>query len=190
MRWIFVCLMFLMFGSISSAQTYNWTLGLRLGTEIGFTSVIRVAPKTTVEGIVFTSIKKDDIHLTLLGKQHFPLLSKRFNLYLGGGFHRGWIPSEVNGTLVKNPFGVAGVVGGEMTIGRINLGYDWKPVYNIKGGEGAFDSDTSISLRYVIFKKNRKKARERRKKKRRKEREKKRKKRRGDDAPWWKFWDK
>jgi len=76
------------------AQKYNWTLGLRMGTEIGMTTVVRVAKKSSLEGTVQYS---NLYHATRLGvnyREHLGFLGRRFNLYIGGGAGASWYHSQ------------------------------------------------------------------------------------------------
>jgi len=152
---LFAALFF--FSGISSAQTYFTAGGLRLGTDWGLTIQQRVAKKTTVETILQSSLFREEVMITILGEQHGPLLSRRFNVYGGAGLHKGWSTARrVNGEdqpEYKGPFGITLIGGAEMTIGRLNLSYDFKPAINISGGEQTFYAQSGISARYVIVKK-------------------------------------
>lgn len=170
-----------------NAQSYNTTFGMRLGTDWGVTIGQRVAKKTSFEGIIQSSLasKRDEVILTGMVKQHFPMASRRLNVYSGGGLHKGWL----NSTEFEDPFGVTLVAGIEFTIARVNLSYDFKPAINISGGDKTFYTQTGISARYVLIKrknlnkKRRKRQRERRKKQRQRDRED------SDKKINWKFWE-
>jgi hypothetical protein len=99
-------------------------------------------------------LKKDQFTATVLVEQHLPILFKRFNLYTGMGLHKGWYTgTPVEGAIAyENPFGVSLIAGAEISLGKFNISYDYKPAVNIIGGEKAFESETSISLRYIIQK--------------------------------------
>ncbi|MEN0003961.1 MAG: hypothetical protein AAF798_07450 [Bacteroidota bacterium] len=148
----------LFFAVALSAQSYNTAFGLRMGTEWGFTAKQRIAKKTTLELIGQSSLQREEFTLTLLAEQHFPILFRRFNVYLGGGFHKGWAsdPPIENGQLAyepyEDPFGLSIIMGAELTLGRLNVSYDFKPAINIEGGQRNFYYQTGISLRYVLFK--------------------------------------
>jgi hypothetical protein len=134
------------------AQKYNWTLGLRMGTEIGMTTVVRVAKKSSLEGTVQYS---NLYHATRLGvnyREHLGFLGRRFNLYIGGGAGASWYHSQdVNVEDVTKPH-MNGIFGLEGVIGKLHVSWDFKPVYSF-GGPRVFYSETALSLRYVIFKK-------------------------------------
>ncbi|MFN7119185.1 MAG: hypothetical protein ACK4TA_20470 [Saprospiraceae bacterium] len=139
----------------ATAQSYNTAAGMRLGTDWGLTVQQRVAKKTTIEALLQSSLQREEVLLTVLGEQHFPILTRRFNIYYGGGFHKGWInESNDQAEPYKDPFGLTFIGGLEFSIGRINLSYDFKPAINISGGERNFYTQTGLSLRYILIKRD------------------------------------
>ncbi len=140
-----------------SAQSYDLAAGMRFGTEWGVSAQLRLPmiDKNFVgEAIIQSSISKDEGLFTLLGKQHQPILSRRLNLFMGGGIHAGW-SNELKGEVkAKSPVGITGVMGVEATIGRTNLSYDFKPAINLSGGTNFLYAQTAISVRYVIAKRH------------------------------------
>lgn len=183
------------------AQSYDFALGVRLGTEWGATAQLRVPQiqkNFVVESIVQTRADGDEGMITLLGKQHRPLLSRRLNLFYGAGLHAGWnngMDAETGETF-NGPKGVTGIVGMEATIGRVNLSYDFKPALNISGGESRLYAQTAISARYVIGKRhsiwdkqNERDMRKRRKvRKRDRRKEQRRRERAQSSKQWFEFW--
>ena len=160
------------------AQSYMTAGGLRAGTDWGLTVNQRIAPKMTVEGIVQSSLQREEVIVTGVVKRHYPLAFRGLNFYLGGGLHKGWSTIGASAELVpsdyKNPFGVTGMAGIEITLLKsLNLSYDFKPAVNIVGGERKVYAQTGISIRYVFAddkayqKKLKKKKRDARKEKRR-----------------------
>ncbi len=135
-----------------NAQSYNTTLGMRMGTDWGVSVQHRILKKTTIEAIIQSSFSREEAIVTLLAEQHNPVISRRFNLYVGGGIHKGWLTPE-EGVEVKDPFGITAIFGLEFTLARLNLSYDFKPAVNLIGGEKRIYSQTAFSLRYVLFKK-------------------------------------
>ncbi|WP_116124191.1 hypothetical protein [Lewinella sp. IMCC34183] len=179
------------------AQSYDAALGIRVGTEWGATAQLRVPQihkNFVLEGILLSSIGKDEGTLTLLGKQHQPLLSRRLNLFYGAGLHAGW-SNEVDGDTgqtFNGPKGITGIVGLEATFARINISYDFKPALNVAGGASVLDTHTAVSVRYVIGKRysiwDRSKEKEIRKRRRVRDREGRREERRRSDKRWFQFW--
>jgi len=180
------CLIFLatLISGISAlhSQSYDTALGMRLGTDWGVTVKQRVAKKTTIEGILQSSLQREELLVTVLGEQHFPILSRRLNVYYGGGLHKGWInETDVNEEAFQDPFGLTFIGGIEISLARLNISYDFKPAINISGGQENFYTQTGISLRYII---NKRKWRPFRGNKN------KRKRRRKREGFNWKFWEK
>ena len=188
-----------------TAQSYDAAIGLRLGTEIGATAQLRlpvVHKNFVAEGIVHQSLRRNEGSLTLLGKQHQNILSRRLNIFYGAGVHVGWT-DEINtktGEVYGRPLGIDGIIGAEATFAKINVSYDFKPAINFGGDAFPVSVQTSISVRYVIAgrndiwdkKKERANNKDRKKNRRERQREKKRKQRikDGKDPNGWKFWKK
>lgn len=177
----------LLFGFISVysfgyGQSYLTAAGLRLGTDWGLTVQQRLSKRLTVEGILQSSLSREEVMLTGVLQKHVPIITRHFNLYAGAGLHKGWLDSSE--AEVTDPFGLTLVAGAEITIGRLNLSYDFKPAINLTGGSKTLYSQTAVSLRYVLLKDNFIKKIKRKQK--RKQRQKERVKNGGFD---WKFWD-
>ena len=133
-----------------SAQGYTTALGLRAGTEIGLTLQQQVWPGVTMEGILQRQMKTEETYVTLLAEKHQKLLFRKFNLVLGGGVHKGWNTTGGDERITEDPAGVTGILGLGLTVGRINVGWDTKPAFNIVGGERFVDFQTAVSVRYVL----------------------------------------
>lgn len=168
------------FSLVAQAQTYDIAAGMRLGTEWGLTGQFRIGNKTTIEGILQSSFGKDEGIATVLIEQHQPILFKRLNLYGGAGLHRGWNGSKSEN---KAPFGVSLVGGMEVTFARLNISYDFKPAFNLRGGDKKVYIQTGISVRYVLVPRKTKWLNWGKKKKKRKKNKKKK-------SFNWKFWEK
>jgi hypothetical protein len=137
---------------LADCQSYNTALGLRMGTEWGMSVRQRLYKNYAAEMLLQSSLQREETQLTILGIIHKPLISRRLNFYYGMGLHKGWADQlEVD---YKDPWGIDFIAGMELTIGRINLTYDYKPAINIVGGEQTFYSQTGLSLRYVIWKRD------------------------------------
>ena len=142
-------LLFLAFsGNYILAQSYNTAGGLRLGWELGITAKQRVLKNTTIEGIIHNAYRSDLTSVTVLGAQHYKVLTRRLNIFMGGGVHKGWITNDR--ILFNNPVGVTAIAGVEFTVRRWNISYDFKPAINLYGGQNRIDRHTSLSLRYVF----------------------------------------
>jgi hypothetical protein len=176
------------------AQSYDLAFGMRLGTDIGASAQFRlplIDENFTLEPILFSSLQREEVTVALLGEQHFPLIIRNVNVYAGAGVHKGFNTSGDDKADYEDPFGVSAVFGGEVTLGRFNVSYDFKPAINLTGGEKTVYTQTGISLRYVVSKRFDiwEKPAQKRKRQRQKEREKRKneKEKNGDTGfkfPW------
>lgn len=158
-------------------------MGIRMGTDWGLTVQQRILKRLTLEGIIQSSTRRDEVLITGILEKHFPILTKRFNVYYGAGLHKGWIEQPLREEdAIPNPFGITLIAGGEFTLFRVNVSYDFKPIINIQGTD-KFLIQSGVSLRYVLNKKK-KQAWE---KKSKRKRNKKKGKRMNKNSSW-KFW--
>jgi hypothetical protein len=141
-----------LFTCLGFGQSYNTAIGMRIGTEWGLTVRQRVVNNYAAELILQSSLQRAETQLTILGISHKPLISRRFNFYYGLGFHKGW--ADQLDVTYEDPLGMDFIAGLELTIGRLNLSYDYKPAINFVGGASTFYSQTGISLRYVVGKRD------------------------------------
>ncbi|MEZ5043599.1 MAG: hypothetical protein R2828_27120 [Saprospiraceae bacterium] len=185
MKNILVCSLLTVLSWPLVAQSYDVAGGMRLGTDWGITAKYRFAQKTTGELILQSSLQREELMLTLLGEQHSPLISRRFNFYVGGGLHKGWLTPKGE-EIIKDPFGLTAIAGIEFTLARLNLTWDFKPAINLVGGEQKMYKQTGVSIRYVFLQKN-----ELAKNKKRRDRIKKRAERKANGEGFnWRFWEK
>jgi len=182
----FVFLLLLSVSAFLTAQSYDAALGIRLGTEIGASGQVRlpvIHKNFVAEGILQSSLRRNEGKFTILGKQHQNILTRRLNIFYGAGVHLGWT-DEIN----------------TKTGETYSAPYDFKPSINVGGDAFPISLETSITVRYVIagrndiWDKKKEKANNRNRKKNRRERnrEKKRKQRikDGKNPNGWKFWKK
>jgi hypothetical protein len=178
------------------AQSYDLAAGVRLGTDLGISAKLRVPPldeNFTVEGILQTSLEREEGLFTLLGAQHFPLITRRLNLYAGAGFHLGWLEDDPDRPLdVVAPAGVSLIGGAEVNFRRINISTDFKPALNLRGGEKRFYSQTAVTLRYQMFQRYDiwESPRDKRRRHRRERRADRRAERQRNGGVNWRFWEK
>lgn len=166
---IILALCFLMTYAVD-AQKYTTAVGARVGLPFGITAQQRVWKDLTAEGLVYTNFVGRSGFIALLEHHQKVAFQRRLNIYYGGGAHFGAERGED-----KGPKGLAFVLGAEVTIGKINLSYDFMPVVNVSGGSKIFMGQTAVSARYVLLKEPDldldvfdKKKREKKKKKRQK----------------------
>ncbi len=132
-KWNLIIGTLLLCANFALGQSYNTAVGLRMGTEWGLTLRQRFYKNYAAEMLLQSSLQREETQLTLLGLSHKPLLTRRLNFYYGAGFHKGWADQlEVS---YEDPWGIDFIAGLELTIGSINLSYDYKPAINLSGGE-------------------------------------------------------
>lgn len=181
---LFICIQSFFIQDIF-AQRYGSALGLRMGNNsngrtIGLSGQQRVFKHVTLEGIVQSDFDRNTT-LHLLLQKHKPIISKRFNYYLGVGVSSGWEESFVkipeSNQIIHtygNPTTGVDLIGGiEMTLANTVISLDYKPNFNLSGREEFFRSQVGISARIVLVK-----SKEQDKKRRKKQQEKRRVKRR------------
>ena len=168
LTFIFLCSVF------SIAQSYMTAGGLRMGTDWGLTLQQRLSKNMTFEGILQSSLQREEFMLTALVERHYALIYRGLNLYAGAGLHKGFLSNHPTVELVPRTwdaaFGLTFIGGAELTLGRFNLSYDFKPAINIAGGQKKVYAQTGISLRYVFLtNKHYRKIQKKKRKKKRKE---------------------
>ncbi len=177
---LFISCLIISAHSVIFAQTYFTAMGLRMGSDFGITLQQKVLKRLTAQGILSTSAARSETTATVLVQSHQPLISKRFNFYIGAGLHKKW--EEKVEFESQNLHGLSAIAGAEMTLGRLNLSWDYKPMYHLNAESNPFEGETAISLRYVFVKKIKKPSHKRgflkgdEKKKRKRERERRKRK--------------
>lgn len=170
-----------------SAQSYFTAVGIRLGNSIGLTVNQRLQKKWSAEGILQNDLN-GTISISALARKHTAIIARGLNLYAGVGpqlrlteiEQTSLNPSsqgiDQDEDLSSYDFGVGLelIFGGEITLGRINVSLDAKPVI-IPGESDFFQPQGAFSARYVLFKTSQ--AQKKRWRKKRKARKKKRRKR-------------
>lgn len=133
------------------AQKYRTAAGIRIGrNDFGLTAQQKVLKQTTLEGIV--SFSGREVSATGLIEQHFPVLGKGFNVYLGAGAHVGHLKD--NGAF----YGGDLLAGAELKVPIIPfvISLDLKPAFHLNheewGGVGG-----GFSIRYILVKEKKEK---------------------------------
>lgn len=144
-------LSFFLFSCFSAfAQQYNTAAGLRVGGAAGISLAQRIADHGTIEAFAVSGFRTGAFTVTILGRRHVPLITKRLNMFVGGGFHKGW-GYEDEGKK-GNPFGIDGQAGLELTVKRMTVGVDFIPQLNLSGNVFPFALRQSVTVRYIIDK--------------------------------------
>ncbi|GAB3226485.1 hypothetical protein J0A67_07425 [Algoriphagus aestuariicola] len=158
-------------------QRYGTALGLRFGNSdfnrtLGLTLQQRLTERVTLEGIIQSDFNLNST-FSLLLERHRPIISKRFNYYLGGGASFGKEESFVKNPATKEivhtygnaTFGVDLVAGIELTIANAVIALDYKPNINISGREEFYRGQVGISARTVLVKSKEQKRRQKQRQK-------------------------
>lgn len=159
------------------SQRYGTALGLRFGNSdynrtLGLTLQQRVTERVTLEGILQSDFNRNST-FSLLAERHRPVISKRFNYYLGGGVAFGREESFVKNTATKeiihtygnSTFGVDLIAGIELTVANAVIALDYKPNINISGREEFYRGQVGISARTVLVKSKEQKRRQKQRQK-------------------------
>ncbi len=131
------------------AQHYDIAAGIRMGSEFGLSAQTRILEHTTIESMVHTSLYRNYQAATVIIEQHQNLLTDRLNFYGGVGPYQCF----ARDTMTALPGGISLILGTEISIGRLNVSWDYKPTVNLWGKDDRkFSGETALTIRY-IFKK-------------------------------------
>lgn len=164
---------FIIASNVSFSQRYGTAFGLRLGNSdlnrtIGISLQQRIQDRFTVEGILQTDFSRNTT-ISILAENHHPIISKRFNYYLGAGiavgneesFVKNGASKEIIHTYGNQTFGLDLIGGLEMTMANAVISLDYKPNFNIAGREEFFRGQVGISARTVLVKSKEQKRKQR-----------------------------
>lgn len=152
---------FLVTAICGQAQKYTTAAGIRLGTGVGLTVQQAITKNNTIELIAQKGFFSPETTVTALYEKHTPLIARGLNFYIGAGPHAGFYkpktsllkPEETTAEQsVKIIGGISAIGGLEMKLKDVILSFDYKPALNIAGGTRFFDSQSAVSLRYVLIK--------------------------------------
>jgi hypothetical protein len=134
----------------AGAQDYKTGIGLRGGISQGLTLKHFLNEKTAVEGLLQTHW--GGVELTglyeIFNARAFDV--ERLNWYYGFGAHIG---SYNNADLPSGTvLGLDGILGLEYSFveAPINIGVDWKPVFNLVGDNNFRGDGIALSIRYIF----------------------------------------
>lgn len=147
------------FASVSifslNAQNYDTGIGIRGGLFSGITVKYFLEDDNAIEGILET--RWSGIALTGLNEYYFDSFElEGLYWYAGYGSHIGiWDGDNVgwsddNGS--EFVLGIDGIIGLEYNFSNvpINISIDWKPAFNLIGGDSFWGDNGGLSLRYVF----------------------------------------
>ena len=136
------------------AQSYSTAGGIRLGTQLGLTVQQLVGKKSTIEGILQYDPNEKETVVTLLYEVHKPILLRNMNFYFGVGGHTGFYKNQEE--QLKSTIGIDGILGIELSYKRVNISFDYKPVFYLDNRETNFANQTALSVRYIFVKRSKK----------------------------------
>lgn len=150
-----ICFTMLFILTVSHAQDYKTSLGIRAGLSKGLTLKHFVGEQTALEAIVSTRWKGFDFTgLYEIHNQAFD--ADGLNWYYGFGGHIGFWDSEevpwIDDVTDKTVIGINAILGLEyrFTNAPINIGIDWKPTFNLIGTSGLRSDNGALSIRYIF----------------------------------------
>ena len=175
---IFSLVLILIFtSSVLFAQRYGTAAGLRFGNSqlsrtIGLTVQQRIVDRVTVEAIIQSDFSRNAT-LSILGKKHSPIISKRFNYYYGAGiafgneesFIKNSETKQIDHTFGNSTVGVDLIGGIELTVANAVISLDYKPNINLAGRSEFYRGQVGISARTVLIKSKEQKKKQRQRQK-------------------------
>ncbi|MCW5923976.1 MAG: hypothetical protein KIS77_16660 [Saprospiraceae bacterium] len=150
---------------LAFGQSYKTAAGIRLDNGINFTLQQHIVNNWTAEAILHTPLNSNELGLTVLAEKHQKILFRGLNMYAGAGGHYYWQSAanrSESGALRENVYGLSFIGGAEITLGKFNVSFDWKPELHLAGDQiHPFEwTGGSISVRYVLAKRERRKVRD------------------------------
>ncbi|MFD1550628.1 hypothetical protein DNU06_14855 [Putridiphycobacter roseus] len=142
--------------SVKSQGEYKSAVGVRGGFYKGISAKHFMSNKVAVEGLLTT--RYNGINITGLLEFHNQAFNtERLNWYFGFGAHAGYYNSIYYSYYGTNSgygktFGVDGIIGIEYTLDffPLNIGLDWKPIFNLYGGSYFRGDSGALSIRYCF----------------------------------------
>jgi hypothetical protein len=135
------------------SQKYNTLGGIRVGDDFGISFSQRIANKNTIEIFHQPGTFAGQELTCLLVKQHYPLLTKRFNFFIGAGaYTRRYYPAFEDEPPTERKNGIAFSLGAEISLGRLSIATDFIPLATFSRSESnrRFSTTSGFSLRYII----------------------------------------
>jgi len=136
-----------------SAQKYNTLAGIRIGDDFGISFAQRVAKKTTVELNHQPGTFAGRQLTTIFAKQHYPLITKRINFFMGAGVYtRNVVEQTAEYETAVRSNGLAMTFGAEISLGRLSISTDYQPLmtFNKNNVNQRFYTTSGLSLRYIL----------------------------------------
>ena len=135
-----------------TGQSYNGVVGIRANGDIGISAAAQIFKRQTLQFEHQAGLFSPVHQTSLMYKKHYRVLTRRFNVSLGGGaMLRGMDQGSESPKMSTTP-ALGLTMGGEFTVGRINITYDFMPGMFLGDVDGPqFFSNSGIGVRYVIW---------------------------------------
>lgn len=135
-----------------NGQSYNGVVGIRANGDIGISAAAQIFKRQTLQFEHQAGLFSPVHQTSLMYKKHYRVLTRRFNVSLGGGaILRGMEQGAESPKMSTTP-ALGLTMGGEFTVGRINITYDFMPGMFLGDVDGPqFFSNSGIGVRYVIW---------------------------------------
>ena len=153
MKQIILLGLILCFSTLVFGQKYNTVGGIRIADDFGISFAQRIANKSTVELNIQPGTFAGHEMISVLAKQHYPLLSKRLNFFMGAGLYtRKAVETNSESSIAVRSSGLAMTFGAEISLGRLSISTDYQPLvtFNKNDSNQRFYSTSGLSLRYIL----------------------------------------
>ena len=144
---------FLFISVISIGQKYNTVMGMRFGEDIALSFEQRLLGNYTFQFEHQDGLFTDSKFSSFMLKKHHGILGRRFNVFMGGGaiLKQKINNGDLNDGKIQKGLGLT--FGGEFTLGKINITYDYVPGFVLGSAiDGPrFFSSSGIGIRYVMW---------------------------------------
>lgn len=140
--------------TVLNAQKYNTAIGLRAGDDLGLVIDQRIGKRLTIQLMHENAMFSNRYYTSGTLRKHYPLITSRFNFYLGGGVFA-TRPTAGNDEVVPLQKGIQTTAGVELTIGKIQLSADLSPsaIIGQRQNSPRFMSSSGITAKYIIWRK-------------------------------------
>lgn len=145
---------FFLLPTVFIAQKYNTIAGIRIADDFGISFAQRIANKTTLELNIQPGTFAGRQMSALIAKQHYPLLTKRFNFFMGAGIYSRKIhEANIDIPQQKSSQGLALSFGAEFSIGKLSIATDYLPLVTFanSGSNQRFYTTSGFSIRYILI---------------------------------------
>lgn len=135
-----------------NGQSYNGVVGIRANGDIGISAAAQIFKRQTLQFEHQAGLFSPVHQTSLMYKKHYRVLTRRFNVSLGGGAMLRGMEQGAESPKMSTTPALGLTMGGEFTVGRINITYDFMPGMFLGDVDGPqFFSNSGIGVRYVIW---------------------------------------